>query len=71
MKQQGITRLALAVFAFGLSLSLSAFAAPNPCVICETTYQRCLDANILTDQQCTTNYLGCMRRGDGHAPCPL
>jgi len=71
MKQQGTIRLSLAVFAFGLSLSLSAFALPSPCAICEATYEKCLTDNILTDQQCTTNYLGCMRRGDGRHPCPL
>lgn len=71
MKQQGTIRLALALFAFGLSFSLSAIAAPSPCVICETTYENCLNADVLSDQQCTTNYLGCMRRGDGRHPCPL
>ncbi|QWP75829.1 hypothetical protein J5226_19795 [Lysobacter sp. K5869] len=72
MKQQGTIRLSLAVFAFGLSLSLSAFAlpSPNPCVVCETTYEKCLNDDVLTDRQCTINYRVCMRNVGG-LPCPL
>lgn len=71
MKPSATIRTALALFAFGLSLSLTAVAAPNACAICEANYQYCLDANVHTDQQCTTHFLGCMRRGDGRHPCPL
>lgn len=72
MKKQGTVRLALALFAFGLSFSLSSVAAWNPCAACESAYEQCLDADVQTDQECTTTYLGCMRRGDGQGhPCPL
>ncbi|ALN57294.1 MULTISPECIES: hypothetical protein [Lysobacter] len=72
MKKQGTFRLALAVFAFGLSFSFSSVAAFDWCAACENDLQRCLDANIKTDQQCYTTYFSCMRRGDGQGhPCPL
>lgn len=70
MNKQGTARLALALFAFGLSFSLSALAADNPCVICETTFEKCLADDILTDQKCLSNYNACMDRGDGRHPCP-
>lgn len=71
MKPQATLRTALTVFAFGLSLSLTAVAAPDPCVLCGIKYAQCLDEGAQSEQVCKTLYRACLRRGDGQRPCPL
>jgi len=66
MSKQGRALAAVAAFAFGCAVTLSAGAAGGVCQECWDNYHRCKN----TPEFCDAQLQACLDKGDGKFPCP-